>query len=451
MRGWALGVAVLLLWPAAAGAESDWIHGFLQGESAYRLIQPDRCPETERLACEEEFVRGGERLQLEFAPRGDRWSLLGKAEVIHDAIDGDVDVDLDLREGYLDVRFPALDVRLGRQILTWGVGDLIFIADVFPKNRVALISGLPLEYLKKGSDAVNATAHWGGRSLQLVLIPRFEPDTVPKAGGRLRFNDPGAAIEARRADPFWGSTREQGEREGEAPTALLAEGATQAPAIDEPPQTVENVEAALRFFGNVNGWDLSLSAYRGFFHTPAAQIVPEPQLRFFFPRLYVYSASAQGAAEGRVLSLEAGYYDSRMDRSGRDPAVENSSIRLLTGYQREVIPDLTLSGQYYVQIMEHHAEFLRTRPLGVPRRPWARHVLTLRLTQFLLYQTLKLSLFVLGSPNERDFYLNPEVKYNVTDEMWVALGINLFRGPRATEFGQFKENSNLYFVVRYSF
>lgn len=411
-----MGIAVVLLWPGAAGAELNWIHGFLQGESAYRLIQPDRCPETQRLACEEEFVRGGERLQLEFAPRGDWWSFLGKSEVIHDAVDGDV--DLDLREGYLDVRFPALDVRLGRQIITWGVGDLSFITDVFPKNRVALISGLPLEYLKKGSDAVNATAHWSGRSLQLVLIPHFEADTIPKAGGRLRFNDPGAAIKGRHTE--------------------------------EPPQTVENVEAALRFFGNVNGWDLSLSAYRGFFHIPAAQIAPGSQLRFFFPRLYVYSAGAQGAAGRGVASLEAGYYDSRMDRSGRDPAVENSSIRLLTGYQREIIPDLTLSGQYYVQIMEHHAEFLRTQPPGIPSRPLARHVLTFRLTHLLLHQTLRLGLFILWSPNERDFYMNPEVKYNVTDEMSVALGINLFGGLRATEFGQFEENSNLYFVVRYA-
>ncbi len=64
---------------------------------------------------------------------------------------------------------------------------------------------------------------------------------------------------------------------------------------------------------------------------------------------------------------------------------------------------------------------------------------------------MKLGLFVLGSPNEGDFYVNPEVEYNVTDALWVALGVNLFGGPRATEFGQFKGNSNLYLVARYAF
>ena len=250
MRGWALGVATVLFCHGAVEAESLPIRGFLQGESAYRLIQPDRCPPTQRSACREEFVRGGERFQLELAPRGERWGFLGKVEVIHDAISGDAEVDL--REGYLDVRFRALDLRLGRQIITWGVGDLIFITDVFPKDRVALISGLPLEYLKKGSDAANATVHWAGSSFQVVLIPRFEADTFPEAGGRLSFHDPKAAIEARRTD--------------------------------EPSPAIENVEAGLRIFRNVGGWDLSLSAYRGFFHAPAAEVEPGPRLRFFFPR-----------------------------------------------------------------------------------------------------------------------------------------------------------------------
>ena len=419
MRGRLLGLAVLLSWRGVAGAETEaaWIHGFLQGESGYRLIRPDRCPETQRRACEDEFVRGGERLQVELAPRGERWGFLGKAELIHDAISGDVEADL--REGYLDVRFPAVDVRLGRQIITWGVGDLIFITDVFPKNRVALISGLPIEYLKKGSDAVNTTAHWAGTSLQLVAIPRFEADTVPDAGGRLSFYDPRSASEARRTD--------------------------------EPTPAIDNLETGLRISRNVGGWDVSLSAYRGFFHTPAAEVEPGPRLRFFFPPLAVYGATAQGAALGGVLSLEAGYYDSRHDRSGRNPAVENSSVRLLTGYQREVVPDLLISGQYYVQVMEDREEFMSARPPGSAARPRARHVLTLRLTQLLLHQTLRLGLFVLGSPNQGDIYVNPEVKYNLTDALSGALGVNLFDGPRPTEFGQFKTNSNLYLVVRYAF
>jgi hypothetical protein len=415
-----LGLAVLvslLFAGVASRAEELPLHGFLQAGSAYRLIRLDRCPETQRLACEEEFVLGEGRLQLELAPRGERWGLLAKGELIGDGVGGEVDGEL--REGYLDLRLPALDLRLGRQIITWGVGDLLFINDVFPKDWVAFISGLPLEYLKKGSDAVNATGHWAGTSLQLVLIPRFEADTFPEAGGRLSFHDPMAGIESRRTD--------------------------------EPSPAFDHTEAGLRFFRNVGGWDLSLYAYRGFFHSPAAEVEPGPALRFFFPPLNVYGASGQGAALGGVLSVEAGYYDSRQDPSGQNPSIENSSVRLLGGYQREIMPDLTLWTQYYVQVMEDHDEYMSTRAPGMPKRPAARHVLTFRLTWFLLHQTLRLGLFALGSPNDGDFYVNPEVKYNVTDALWGALGVNLFGGPQPTEFGQFEADSNLYVVVRYAF
>ncbi len=409
--------AALFIGPAPLLAEELPLHGFLQAGSAYRLIRPDRCPHTQRLACREEFVLGEGRARVELTPRGERWALSAKGELIYDAVAGEVDGEL--REGYLDLRFPALDLRLGRQVITWGVGDLIFINDVFPKDWVAFISGLPLEYLKKGSDALNATGHWAGTSLQLVLIPRFEADTLPEAGGRLRFHDPMAAVEHRNTD--------------------------------DPSPAIERTEAGLRLFRNVAGWDLSLYAYRGFFHSPGAEVEPGPRLRLFFPPLDVYGASAQGAALGGVWSVEGGYYDSRQDRSGRNPSVENSSVKLLGGYQREIVPDLTLAAQYSVQVMEDHGEYLRTRGPGMARRPPARHVLTLRLTQLLLHQTLKLGLFVLGSPNEGDFYVNPEVKYNVTDALWAALGVNLFGGPRRAEFGQFEGNSNLYTVVRYAF
>ncbi|OGK97909.1 MAG: hypothetical protein A3J45_03980 [Candidatus Rokubacteria bacterium RIFCSPHIGHO2_02_FULL_69_13] len=411
------GLLVAVAAGVAAAEEPLPLHGFVQTASAYRLVRPRACPPTQRLACDESFVLGEGRARLEVDPRGERWGLVAKGELILDAVGGEVEGDL--REGYLDLRFPALDLRVGRQVITWGVGDLIFITDVFPKDWVAFISGLPLEYLKKGSDAVSATGHWARTSLQLVLIPRFEPDTLPEAGGRLRFHDPMAAIEARRTD--------------------------------EPSPALERTEAGARLFRNLLGWDVSLYAYRGFFHAPAGEVESGPRLRLFFPRLDVYGASAQGAALGGVVSFEAGYYDSRSDRSGRMAAVENSSVRLLAGYQRELVPDLTASGQYSVQVMQGHDAYMRARGPGMAKRAAARHVLTLRLTQLLLHQTLRLGVFALASPNEGDWYLGPEARYQITDALSATLGINAFGGPRRAEYGQFEGNSNLFAVVRYAF
>jgi hypothetical protein len=180
-------------------------------------------------------------------------------------------------------------------------------------------------------------------------------------------------------------------------------------------------------------------------------VEPGPRLRLFFPPLSVYGASAQGALLGGVLSLEAGYYDSRHDRSGRNAAVENSSVRLLAGYQREVVPDLTLSGQYAVQVLEEHDEYVRSRGPGMPNRAAARHVLTARMTWLLLHQTVRLGLFGLASPSDGDWYVGPDARYQITDALSATVGLNVFGGPRRSDYGQFEANSNLYTVIRYAF
>ncbi len=61
-----------------------------------------------------------------------------------------------------------------------------------------------------------------------------------------------------------------------------------------------------------------------------------------------------------------------------------------------------------------------------------------RITQFMVHQTLRLSFFAFYGLSDRDYMLNPEVKYNLTDSVWIALGGNVFGGGKPwTQFGQF--------------
>jgi hypothetical protein len=47
-------------------------------------------------------------------------------------------------------------------IITWGVGDLLFINDVFPKDWESFFSGRPPEYLKLGVDGALVTYSLAG-------------------------------------------------------------------------------------------------------------------------------------------------------------------------------------------------------------------------------------------------------------------------------------------------
>jgi len=150
---WLLALAASIAGSGPASAEQFPIHGFVQAASSYRVIQPDGCPATQRLACEEPFILGEGRVRLELAPRGEWWALNTKTELIYDAVGQDVNVDL--REGYLDLlRYPssvatvalttfALLVTLVPSVVAAGVGwswaRVMLLGGALPPEAVAAI------------------------------------------------------------------------------------------------------------------------------------------------------------------------------------------------------------------------------------------------------------------------------------------------------------------------
>ncbi len=368
------------------------------------------------------LLLGEERLRLDLTA----WTEAAEAQVrvkldgVHDAV-GD-EVDLDLREAYLDYSAGDFDFRLGRQIATWGVGDLLFINDVFPKDWVSFFSGRPLEYLKIGVDGLRAGYSSGVLNAELLAVPRFEPDTMPTSKRFFMHDDYPSA----------------GGRDEDLPDTSLG-----------------NTELALRLYRRLGGFDLSAYAYRGRWRSPG-QRADDPnaatRVTSIYPPLSVYGLSAQGQAFGGVLSLEGGYYDSRDDRGGGDLAVPNSQARFLVGYQNQLWPDFTLGVQYYAEIMADYGAYKRALPAGFARKNQYRDIVTLRLTRFLAHQTWKLSLFTLYSPADTDFLIQPQAAYKISDTLSAALGANVFGGgKRTTFFGQFDQDDNAYINLRYDF
>jgi hypothetical protein len=140
------------------------------------------------------------------------------------------------------------------------------------------------------------------------------------------------------------------------------------------------------------------------------------------------------------------------DRSGDDPLVPNSELRVLGGFERELLPEFTAGVQYYLEYLQDYKAYRRTLPGGTPVRDEYRHLLTLRLTRLLLNQNLTLSLFTFWSPSDEDFYLRPKISYKLSDAWLLTAGANLFGGKTTTSFfGQFEKNTNAYVGLRYSF
>ena len=385
---------------------------------------------TQRDHHERDLSIGETRLQLETEKNWTAATFKLTTDLLYDPVFDKHEVRLEEGRGWLDLREASflftpvsfMDLKVGRQILTWGTGDLVFINDLFPKDWNSFFIGRDEEYLKAPSDAFKASVYSEVANLDVVYTPRFDAD---------RF------IDGRRVS-YWNATL--GRRAGrDAPVRA-----------DRPDDSFEDDEVAWRLFKNVRGYELAAYGYYGFWKSPGGMDPVSGSA--IFPELSVHGASVRGALGEGIGNVEVGYYDSKDDQGGTDPFVRNSEFRFLIGYEQEVARDFTLGVQHYLELMMDHRDYLRTLPAGVRAADEDRHVLTLRLTKLLMSQNLTLSLFTFYSPTDRDAYLRPNVHYKVDDHWSAEIGGNVFVGEdNHTFFGQFEKNANVYIGTRYGF
>ena len=389
------------------------IHGFIESRAAIRTqsdpAQPDASPMAET------------RLQLKTEKAWSNAVLDFRGDLIADGARERLDADLrSLRLTFTPA--PQMDIRLGRQVLTWGTGDLLFINDLFPKDWQSFFTGRDVEYLKAPSDSIKVGWFGSWANIELTYTPQFAPDRYI-SGQRISYWNPMA----------FGFSGEHDQVDANPPSTWF-----------------EDDELALRIYRNIGSYEFALYAYSGFWKSPGGQrLVP---MQATFPKLRVYGASLRGTLGKGIANIEAGYYDSYQDRGGRNPFINNSEFRLLIGYERELAKEFTGAFQYYLEHMMDYEAYMNSRIFLMPARDRDRHVFTMRLTKLLLNQTLTLSLFTYYSPSDGDAYLRPNIKYKVNDHWLVETGGNLFAGESDTSFfGQFKNNTNIYLGARYAF
>ncbi|NCD32243.1 MAG: hypothetical protein EOL87_02375 [Spartobacteria bacterium] len=409
---------------AGSSFAMEWptdIHGFAETRFGVRTQ-----PAVEEDAQTMEEVR----LQLEAAHDWEYVFGNFRGDFLYDNKAASQSINLDDGSGFFDLReanltlayFETMDVKVGRQILTWGTGDMLFINDLFPKDWPSFFLGRDDEYLKAPSDAALVSYFPEWFSLYVAYTPCFDPDRAI-TGERLSYYNPrlGTVV-----------------------------GQDYVMETDRPNRWFRDDEWALRLNKMLGGYDVSLYAYRGFWKTPSGMDLTTGHATY--TRLNSYGASVQGSLGTGIGSLETGYYDSADDTSGDNPSISNSQARFLVGYSRELIPDLSLGSQYYLEWTQDYDAYKTALPAGMIPADEFRHVLTLRLTYMLMNQDLMLSFFGYWSPSDQDAYLRPSLSYKMTDDLLLTGGGNIFVGDHDyTFFGQFEDNSNIYAGIRYSF
>ena len=398
--------------------------GFVEGLVAPRVVRSS--------ASANEFAAAEARFRLNLDATHEIASARFRGDVYADGADSRV--WFDIRDASIFVRGGNwFSMRFGRQVLTWGTGDFLFLNDLFPKDFNSFFIGRADEYLKAPSNSVQTTFMMKKVGLDLIWTPIFEPDRFIN-GERLSF-----------FNPLTGQI--QGDRSPLSPIEPLF-----------PDKRLRNGTVHGRLYGSAGPVELAAYGYGGFWPQPIALTgVPDPdpanpQPQLTYARLAVYGASVRAPLGGGLINVEGAFYDSFDDRAGVDPTTPNSQFRGLVGYERELFPKFQMGLQYYLEYTLKYDELKANSLWADYEQHEFRHLITLRLTQFLVLDNLELSLFLFFSPDELDTYIRPRITYKIIEPLAIVIGANLMFGrDDYTFFGQLKENTNVYARLRYSF
>ncbi len=419
-------LAMLIMVSPAAMAQDLYWGGFVEGLWTGGLN--DNNP-TGR-----DYPASEVRLQLRAESYSSVAEAFSKIDFVQDGFDSTT-YEIELREAYIRFRIPiGLDFKVGRQILTWGTGDLIFINDVFAKDYQSFFIGRQDQYLKAPQTGIRSELYTGIGAFSFVFIPDFEPNILP-TGNRLSFYDPMEMTIVGQATPGY---------------------IYMTPV--EPGNSFDNAELAVRYKNRIGGFELAGYAYRGFYKDPRGF---DQSIGAYYPRLNVYGASLRGQIIGGILWIEGGYYDSREDTDGDNYFIENSSLKGLIGFERQVATDFTGNIQFQIEQMQSYDDYAAARsalidaamlPPTAPKAEEIRTLLTSRWTKQLMMQTMTISAFGFYSPSDQDAYVRFSIEYKYSDELSLMAGGNIFDGEDIhTQFGQFDLNDNLYVKINYGF
>ncbi|TWX63018.1 hypothetical protein [Colwellia sp. C1TZA3] len=325
--------------------------------------------------------------------------------------------------------FSFVDIKAGRQVLTWGTGDYLFLNDLFAKDWQSFFSGRADEYLKAPSNSIRSNWFFNEVNFTLVWTPEFTPDNYI-TGERFSFY---------------------------SPQAQQIVAPKQAFSVDK----TNKAQWSARLKTRVKSVELSLYGYQGFWPTPMGNKTLGETLaghnlatqnQAYFPKLNSWGISALAPFKGGIVKFEYAAYNNVEDSHKNNDLIANGQHRLLIGYERELAKNFTAGLQYYLERTKHYQALVEHSATPEPLVAENRHLLTLRLSYRAQRQTLLYSLFTFYSPSDKDGYAKPSVNYQYNDQWLLSAGANVFFGQhKYSFFGQHRDNSNAWLRVRYQY
>lgn len=379
------------------------LNGFVDSYHALQLRSPQR------------IMSSRTRLRLEMRANYGEASLFSSVNLAYNGIIKD-QTGAFLREAYFDYAGRFLEVKAGRQIVTWGVADGLRLTDLISPMDYTEFMANDYDDIRVPVNAINLKYPGESFSAEVVFVPVPEYFVIPTSD-----------------DNPWQMPVPNGMRMDLSGT---------------PAKHIKNSEFGGRFRFFLENLDFSLTALRTFNKSPVTIVNFDSETK---------SAVIKGIYEpmnvvGGDVSIPAGEIVIRGEVAayfGEPIALKNSmdywlrkSFNALLGVDWYAGDNWTIMVQYMHKVIMDYQSILGTDQ--------NTSMLTARISKEVLNNTLKLSVYGMLDVDNVGFYVRPAADYLLNDQITLSLGADWLGGRRGT-FKTYKKNTQIWVKGKFFF
>ena len=399
----ALSFVVFALSAHAQDELSLQLNGFVDSYHALQLQSPHK------------IMSSRTRLRLEMRADYGEASLFSSVNLAYNGII-EKQTGAFLREAYFDYAGKYLEVKAGRQIVTWGVADGLRITDLISPMDYTEFMANDYDDIRVPVNAINLKFPGESFSAEVVFVPVPEYFVIPTSD-----------------DNPWQMPVPDGMRMDLSGT---------------PSKHIKNSEVGGRFRFFLENLDFSLTALRTFNKSPVTIASFDPEAK---------SAVIKGVYEpmnvvGGDVSIPAGELVIRGEVAvyfGEPIALKNSmdywfrkSFNGLIGIDWYAGNNWTVMAQYMHKVIMDYRDVLGTEQ--------NTSMITARISKEVLNNTLKFSVYGMFDVDNVGFYVRPAADYLLSDQITLSLGADWLGGRRGT-FKTYKKNTQIWVKGKYFF
>jgi hypothetical protein len=335
-----------------------------------------------------------------------------------------------IREAYVSAYLGAFDLRIGQQLVQWGKAD-----GYNPTNVIT-----PLDLLVFSPDEDDRRiSNFLIRSFYNCSVLRLEAIWVPIYGSSVL--------------PFSKVELLEGIRLNEP---------------DYPDEAIENSAIALKLHYDGASLDSTLSYFNGFLPMPGLSTHTVTSILNIFPTAYrIQMIGADFSTTVGAYGLRGEFaYKEPHEKDNTQQSIPNKQVEYILGLDRE-FGNFSLIIQYigkhvfdYEDLTKTHQtspEFAKykialwNRLLSRQLKEWI-HAISFRLAWNLCHETLSLELLGQINLSTEETFLKPKLSYDLTDDLTLSAGAQIYHGPDNTLFGLLdKKNSAGFIELKASF